>query len=202
LQNADDATASSIEIHFHTANPNSLASIRTEKVTRITVKNDGLVFNANDWQRLKTIAEGQPSETAIGAFGVGFYSIWSHSDDPLVISGDQMMYFYWKGNQLAVKRATTPSATEVAPNGRAWTSVAMPCREPEPMPNPADCKLRSGSSYILISRLMYFLFIVSRFLATSLAFTAHIQSMTLYLDSHQLCKLEKKAAPARPLQSK
>jgi len=91
-----------------------------------------------------------------------------------------MMYFYWKGNQLAVKRATNPNATEAAPNGRAWTSVAMPCREPEPMPNPAD---------------------FSRFLATSLAFTAHIQSMTLYLDSHQLCKLEKKAAPARPLQT-
>lgn len=41
------------------------------------VKNDGQAFREEDWQRLKRIAEGNPDETKIGAFGVGFYSVFS-----------------------------------------------------------------------------------------------------------------------------
>jgi hypothetical protein len=43
------------------------------KVHRLVVKNDGQAFREEDWQRLKRIAEGNPDETKIGAFGVGFY---------------------------------------------------------------------------------------------------------------------------------
>jgi hypothetical protein len=43
------------------------------KARRLLVKNDGQAFREEDWQRLKRIAEGNPDETKIGAFGVGFY---------------------------------------------------------------------------------------------------------------------------------
>jgi HSP90 family molecular chaperone len=37
-------------------------------------------------------------EQNIGAFGVGFYSVFSVTDEPFVTSGDQWMGFYWKDN--------------------------------------------------------------------------------------------------------
>lgn len=146
---------------------------------RIVVKNDGIVFREEDWRRLKTVADGQPNVDSIGAFGVGFYSIWSLSDEPLVVSGDQMMLFFWKGQQLAVKRAKNPhNDGKLAENGRAWSSITMPCRSPEPMPDPAT---------------------FSKFLATALPFTTHIVSMSLHYNSEELCRIEKRPAPARPL---
>lgn len=37
------------------------------------VRNDGLVFREEDWNRLKKIAEGNPDENKIGAFGESYY---------------------------------------------------------------------------------------------------------------------------------
>lgn len=88
-----------------------------------TFKNDGLVFRDEDWNRLKKIgtffsllwssygiptpgtlstAEGNPDEDKIGAFGVGFYALFSITEEPFVASGDQWMGFYWKdgGDQV------------------------------------------------------------------------------------------------------
>lgn len=138
-QNADDALANSIEIRFDTEREVPLGSLRTEPIQRITLKNDGIVFREEDWRRLKTIADGQPNEESIGAFGVGFYSIWSLSDQPLVVSGSEAMEFRWRGQQLVVRRAKNPSTDgELAPNGRPWSSITMPCRDREPMPDPAS----------------------------------------------------------------
>jgi hypothetical protein len=44
------------------------------------VTNNGTPFGVNDWARLKRIAEGNPDETKIGAFGVGFYSVFAVSN--------------------------------------------------------------------------------------------------------------------------
>jgi len=87
-QNADDAQASAVQIHFQTARQVPVTALTTGPITRIVIKNDGIVFRDEDWRRLKTIADGQPNVESIGAFGVGFYSIWSLSDQPLVVSGE------------------------------------------------------------------------------------------------------------------
>lgn len=41
-------------------------------------------------------AEGNPDEEKIGAFGVGFYSLFSVTEEPFVTSGSDWMGFYWK----------------------------------------------------------------------------------------------------------
>jgi hypothetical protein len=85
LQNSDDAGARSAEIRFETEayisqekgdNPpadeprqDNLPDLKTAVVHQWTFKNNGSPFNNEDWNRLKKIAEGNPDEEKIGAFG-------------------------------------------------------------------------------------------------------------------------------------
>ena len=52
-----------------------------------------LLVNGRQWG---VIAEGNPDEEKIGAFGVGFYSLFSVAEEPFVQSGEEYMWFYWK----------------------------------------------------------------------------------------------------------
>lgn len=71
------ARATNVEVHFRTTADGeqpvhasgSLPDLRTHNISSIMVRNDGLIFRNEDWSRLRTIAEGQPDETKIGAFG-------------------------------------------------------------------------------------------------------------------------------------
>ncbi|CAI2168970.1 19326_t:CDS:10, partial [Funneliformis geosporum] len=60
----------------------------------------------------------------IGAFGVGFYSLFSVCENPFVTSGGQGMAFFWRGNQLSVKQGPTGE------KDKAWTTFLMDGREP------------------------------------------------------------------------
>lgn len=94
LQNSDDANATSVKITYEAASKsgNSLGSISEDlnkrMTKRVTIRNNGQVFRPEDWSRLSRIAEGNPDEAKIGAFGVGFYSVFSVCEDPFVTSGD------------------------------------------------------------------------------------------------------------------
>jgi len=195
LQNADDASANSVEISFlsstttsssqqppssqpiersSSATSTTLPDLTTHKISRVLVRNNGIPFRDQDWARLRKIAEGNPDESKIGAFGVGFYALWSICDSPIVLSGPSIMGFNWSTknpDQLVTRRGTNPSPSE-------WTSFIMDVRSPSPMPPPFE---------------------FSRFLATSLAFTTQIRSISLYFDDHLMCKLVKKLAPPQIL---
>jgi HSP90 family molecular chaperone len=41
---------------------------------------------------MQVIAEGNPDEEKIGAFGVGFYSLFSVTEEPFVTSGGTRFY--------------------------------------------------------------------------------------------------------------
>lgn len=176
------------------------------KCRRMLVKNDGHAFREEDWQRLKRIAEGNPDETKIGnndflpqicpsisdcllgAFGVGFYSVFADCEEPFVSSGDHavrihpdiplsaliltqiQMAFYWKGNQLFTRRAKLP-------NFDRWTTFVLESREPAEIP---DLK---G---------------LCKFLATSLTFVK-LSSISLHIDEYCVLTLTKKASPSIPL---
>lgn len=112
LQNAADATARSVKIKLHTlpsisvpapssADPSTKLRhvLQHHTLKSSTIENDGEHFRPNDWARLKKIAEGNPDETKIGAFGVGFYSVFADCEEPFVSSGDEALAFYWKGTR-------------------------------------------------------------------------------------------------------
>lgn len=189
LQNAADAGASQVEIRYDTVPSHAIQESKNEygslhcypaqltdvreykallkaKCRRMTVKNDGMSFREEDWQRLKRIAEGNPDETKIGAFGVGFYSVFADCEEPFVSSGQECMAFYWKGNSLFTRRA---KMEKFDPS----TVFLLENREPSELP---DLKT------------------LSRFLATSITFVS-LSSISLYIDNHQIMVLRKKPSP-------
>lgn len=183
LQNASDASASSVTIKFETIPSTSVpvpnaadpsASIKHvlshHTVKRLLLTNNGVPFTSKDWSRLKRIAEGNPDETKIGAFGVGFYSVFSDCEEPFVSSGKEAMAFYWKGNALFTRRLQLGEA-DSSPN----TSFVLDYRNTT-SPVPALMPL-------------------CQFLASSLTFVG-LETIELWLDDWNVLKLSKKVAPS------
>jgi hypothetical protein len=181
LQNAADAGASTVKIKFETlpsayvplSNATSDSDVLKHVLLHHTLRsllvtNDGHPFGVNDWSRLKRIAEGNPDETKIGAFGVGFYSVFADCEEPFVSSGSEAMAFYWKGNSLFTRKLQLP---ERSPD----TSFILDFRNnASPVPS-------------LLS--------LSQFLSTSLTFVA-LQNIELWLDDWKILSLKKKVAPS------
>ena len=114
------------------------APSRVEKFyTAVTVKNDGDAFSDADWNRVKNIASGNPDESKVGFFGVGFYSVFSLAEEPKIVSGDRSLGFFWKGDQLFVSRVPRDGAHSAlwTAADAGWTSFQLVSREPEPMPS-------------------------------------------------------------------
>lgn len=170
LQNADDARATEVEIHYQTLESafprHRLEELPKTKCKRLVVKNDGDIFTNDDWNRLKRIAEGNPDESKIGAFGVGYYSVFSVTESPMVISGSQAMVFNWHGNQLFAKRAELQKPEKA-------TSVILDFRDPAEIP-----ELVNLTSFIL----------------NSLIFV-QLSSVKLYFDDIELLHVHKKSSP-------
>ncbi|KAI5273185.1 hypothetical protein E4T47_03616 [Aureobasidium subglaciale] len=178
-----DAQATKVSIKFETLpSPNvpvppasdpsaQLKHVLTNHtLQRLLVSNNGQAFVETDWQRLKRIAEGNPDETKIGAFGVGFYSVFADCENPFVSSGDQTMAFYWKGNSLFTRRGRLPKE-----QATGETAFVLDYRNTtSPVPN-------------LLS--------ICQFLATSLTFVG-LQSIELWVDGWNMITLNKKMAPS------
>ncbi|KDR75405.1 hypothetical protein GALMADRAFT_227055 [Galerina marginata CBS 339.88] len=198
LQNSDDAQSHAVEIRFETQsylakgqkktdgedlvdNPrpsDPLPNLKTALVHQWTFSNNGTVFRDEDWNRLKKIAEGNPDEEKIGAFGVGFYSLFSVTEEPFVTSGEQWMGFYWKDkkDQLFARRGQVDDNQD--PKSKSWTSFTMPLREPAPMPLAFD---------------------FTRFLVSSLTFMGHLREVCVYFDDIRLVKLNKASGVPKDL---
>ncbi|KAI9320075.1 hypothetical protein BX666DRAFT_1853391 [Dichotomocladium elegans] len=178
MQNADDASSTSVKIQFHSESPGDPAKPNLSgKCNKITFRNNGIPFRPEDWARLKRIAEGNPGkfehEQKIGAFGVGFYSLFSVCENPFVASGSQCMAFYFKGDQLFARRGDVPEKDR-----DEWTSFLMELREPMEMPALDD---------------------FSKFLSTSMGFTANLREVIVSLDSHMIFKINKETRQPRAM---
>ncbi|KAJ2979161.1 hypothetical protein NQ176_g3417 [Zarea fungicola] len=183
IQNAADAQATSVTVTWETLPSTSVPMpnttdrseqlkhvIANHTLRRLVVQNDGQPFNQRDWGRLKRIAEGNPDETKIGAFGVGFYSVFADCEEPFVSSGSEAMAFYWKGNSLFTKKSKLPEA-----QASKFTTFVLDYRNTTtPMPN-------------LLS--------VGQFLANSLTFVA-LQNIEFKIDDYTILSLRKKTSPA------
>jgi hypothetical protein len=123
LQNSNDAEATEAEVHFTTTGEKNI-------VTQVQYRNNGMPFRPQDWARLKKIAEGNPDESKIGAFGVGAYTMFSICEEPIVLSGSQALAFVWKGDALWTKTVDTDRQED-----NKWTTFILPSRDPYPIPS-------------------------------------------------------------------
>lgn len=183
IQNAADAQATSVQIKWETMPSTQVPLPQTtdrsellkhiishHTLRRLLVQNNGQPFTKTDWGRLKRIAEGNPDETKIGAFGVGFYSVFADCEEPFVSSGNEAMAFYWKGNALFTRKLHLPPG-----EGSGDTTFVLDYRNTTtPLPN-------------LLS--------VSQFLATSLTFVA-LQNIEFWIDDYKVLALHKKSSPS------
>ncbi|KAF8836689.1 hypothetical protein BDN67DRAFT_957661 [Paxillus ammoniavirescens] len=172
VQNADDAGADNVEIEFQTkeyaakssgskATNGTSPDLTNAKIHKWVVRNDGDKFKQEDWDRLTNIAVGNPDDQKIGAFGVGFFSVFSVTDSPVIISGDRCMKMYYKGDQLMVQ----PGKCEAT----KWTTIEMEVKDEKlSMPKPFD---------------------LSRFLCTAVTFLVKVQKLTITFNGQFLSEI-------------
>ena len=183
LQNAADATATKVTVKFETIpsssiplptdqSPSSLLkhTVQHHTIKRLVVSNNGIPFSENDWARLKRIAEGNPDETKIGAFGVGFYSTFADCEEPFISSGNEAMAFFWKNNSLFTRRLKLSSE-----QANKDTTFVLDYRD------------TTSTLPALLS--------LAQFLANSLTFVG-IEKLELWVDQWNLLSLTKKSSPA------
>lgn len=147
LQNSADAGAKSCVINFTSDGSNGMDTIHSVSswpITKLTVQNNGALFEDQDWGRLKEIAKGNPNESKIGAFGVGFYSVFELTDEPLVHSGSNIMSFAYEGDQLIYKKQ------QVDTSGN-WTIIDLPYRTPGVVPDLPKFTAFLTQSFMLLS---------------------------------------------------
>jgi len=183
IQNAADAQAKQVDIRFETVPSATVPLPSTQDPSEhlkhtllhhtlktLVVSNDGELFKETDWQRLKRIAEGNPDETKIGAFGVGFYSVFADCESPFVSSGSQTMAFYWKKDSLFTRRGKLAESEAI----KGTTFLLDYRNQTTPVPS-------------LLS--------LCQFLATSLTFVG-LEKISLWLDDWNIITLNKKMAPS------
>ncbi|CAF1578903.1 unnamed protein product, partial [Adineta ricciae] len=110
IQNSDDAQASSFHLeitcnvpvgisniqHSVDKQPNIPIDFHNSTITEIRSVNNGFVFSQTDWRRVASIAEGNTNVDSVGQFGVGFFSVFSFSKEPIITSGNEYMIFIWR----------------------------------------------------------------------------------------------------------
>ncbi|KAG2107835.1 hypothetical protein BD769DRAFT_1500283 [Suillus cothurnatus] len=168
LQNADDAGAGNFDIVFESphryASNGTTPDLNSAQVFKWLVRNDGAQFQDTDWKRLTKIAEGNPDERKIGAFGVGFFSVFSVTDKPIVKSNGKMVSIYYCGDQLYVKKEQLSCAHDKG------TVIEMELKQESTIPR---------------------IFELTRFLVSSVTFLANIQRVRIFLDDTELSCLTK-----------
>ncbi|KAG8731231.1 hypothetical protein FRC11_004681, partial [Ceratobasidium sp. 423] len=171
LQNADDARATAAEIRFDTkqylaqqeqggqagedalqvvsAGPGppkpKLPDLKKDNVDQWTFRNNGMPFRNEDWNRLKKIAEGNPDEQKIGAFGVALYMkatvlrwVYDTGTDKKPIPSDK-----------AAKPA--PATSFFSSLFSSFTSTPAPAPTPAPPPEPEKDPLEAIESNVQLS---------------------------------------------------
>ncbi|ODN94260.1 hypothetical protein L198_05116 [Cryptococcus wingfieldii CBS 7118] len=195
LQNSDDAGAQHVQVKFYSQEGSDalkngetssrLPNAKSDLMSSYVVSNDGIPFRDEDWKRLKKIAEGNPDEEKIGAFGVGFYSLFSVCDGPFVESGDKWMAFYWKDgkDQLLARsgKLPTPPSAEPSLSGNSWTNFTMTLREPSLLEGPLD---------------------LARFFVTSITFMRTVKKIDILVDGVKVFEVQKNIKSANRVDKK
>lgn len=171
IQNADDAGSSEVSISFTSKSDMN----EFKKITEIKVTNDGRPFTDKDWERISKIAEGNPDEQTVGMFGVGFYSVFSLTDNPMIYSNKEWMVFHWQGDQLCVTHMNKSDKNQ---------QIKLPTNHTIAFIFPE----------IQNSKLSFELSQFEQFMESALFFSKNLSSIKLYLNEKQILET-KKAKP-------
>ena len=113
IQNADDAEATSFCFELSCeSNGSKTRTLHNSTITEIRAVNNGKIFTDTDWQRVASIAEGNTNIESVGQFGVGFFSAFSFSEEPIIVSGKQYMVFTWRNDTLTTYRCELEKAQQ------------------------------------------------------------------------------------------
>ena len=119
IQNADDAQATLFHLEIKCDVPSSSAvtekNFHNQTITEFRMTNNGKIFSETDWKRVAIIAEGNTDPQSVGQFGVGFFSVFSYSEEPIIVSGKEYMKFFWRDDILLYERLkllTSPQSQE------------------------------------------------------------------------------------------
>ncbi|KAI4193960.1 MAG: hypothetical protein LQ350_008058 [Teloschistes chrysophthalmus] len=188
IQNAADAGATCVTIKIETTPSVKVPTPQTDDpaarlrhvmhnhtVSQWVIQNNGQKFNPQDWARLTEIAKGNPDETKIGAFGVGFYSVFDISDKPFVSSGSEALKFYWKGDSLFTQRLKLGYMQSTD------TTFLLPVRD-------AGASVPEGRKLLSLCQ----------FLTGSMTFVG-LQSIDLWVDEWRMLRLQRTTAGSAPL---
>jgi hypothetical protein len=93
-------------------------------ITEIRTINNGNIFNEDDWKRVIIIAEGNTNVDAIGQFGVGFFSVFSYSEKPMIKSGKHCLAFAWQNGKSLTTFRKELSLDEQS----STTSIILPMK--------------------------------------------------------------------------
>lgn len=197
IQNADDAQAEEVQIEFqteqyitavggtgHVDHLNTIqvgsqmqeSSLSGVKLARWVLRNDGDPFTAKDWERITNIADGNPDERKIGAFGVGFFSVFSVTDSPVIISGGIRKRMFYENNELLVE-----SRSYANRDSRDWTTFEMDLKSEADltMPKPFD---------------------LSRFISTAMTFLVKVKNVTVLFNGSVLSRITKSRTEATKIE--
>lgn len=95
-------------------------------IREIRTINNGNIFSEDDWKRVITIAEGNTNADAIGQFGVGFFSVFSYSEKPIIQSGKHCLAFAWQNG-----KSLTTFRKELSPEEQtSTTSIILSLKNP------------------------------------------------------------------------
>jgi HSP90 family molecular chaperone len=111
IQNADDAQATLFHLEIKCDAPSSSSAemdFQNRTITEFRMINNGNIFSETDWKRVATIADGNTDPQSVGQFGVGFFSAFSYTEEPIVASGEEYMIFVWQDDKLLSIRHKLP----------------------------------------------------------------------------------------------
>ncbi|KAG1829918.1 histidine kinase-like ATPase, partial [Suillus subalutaceus] len=171
LQNADSAGAENFAIVFQSpqgcASNESKLDLNSAKVFKWLVKNDGAPFQESDWKRLTKTVEDNPDQRNIDAVGIGFFSVFNVTDNPIVKSNGA----WYPCIITEIRHAFLYAKREHIDGDRDnWTVIEMELKQESVIPR---------------------IFELTRFLATSITFLARIRRVTISLDDIELSCLIK-----------
>ena len=175
-------------------------------IDEIRCVNNGKVFDQDDWKRVQTIAEGNTNVESIGQFGVGFFSVFSYSERPLIESGRSRLAFVWKNGKALT---TFKQEFNEEDSSNDLTTIILPMKEKylletkdlsSTIQEQSERKKRSTSRNTTTNEIVptFNFSSLKRYLTKVLSFTKCLRSISINLNDRLLFSLNKRIESLSP----